>query len=328
MIRVLAGDCRDVLPTLEAEAFDCVLTSPPYWGLRDYGVGGQIGLEPTLDLYLETMAGVCREIRRVLKPGGTFWLNVGDCYAGSWGAQSREHAGKHAPNVSAMSANQVKAAQIRTGTGSASRTGLKPKDLCMVPNRLALLLQADGWWVRSEIIWAKPNPMPESVTDRPTSAHEKVWLLTKSERYFYDAEAIAEPLERPEEADRLTPAKFGGANKFTEAKKQSRLYSGNEYRGTPTGTRNSRNVWQIASQPYKGTHFATMPPTLAERCILAGCPMGGHVLDPFGGVGTTALVADRLGRNATLIDLKPDYCRQALDRCRADAPLLVEALAV
>lgn len=246
-VRVITGDCREVLPTLPADSFDCVVTSPPYFGLRDYQVNGQIGLEPTLGEYLETMVDVFRELRRVLKPTGTCWLNIGDSYAGSWGAQSREHAGKHAPNVSALSANQVKAAQNRVGTGSLSRTaGLKAKDLCMVPNRLAIMLQDDGWWVRSEIIWAKPNPMPESVTDRPTCAHEKVWLLTKSARYFYDAAAIAE--------QSISDHKSG--NGYGRSEQLSR-----GGRGAPEpwdnigGARNARNVWTFPSEPSRGVYL-------------------------------------------------------------------------
>ena len=167
-------------------------------------------------------------------------------------------------------------------------------------------------------IWAKPNPMPESVTDRPTRSHEYIFLLTKSSRYYYDSAAIAEPLDRPEEADRKTPAKFGGADKHVEAGKQSRLHSGNEYRGTDTGTRNKRSVWTVASQPFKDAHFATFPPALIEPCILAGCPEGGTVLDPFGGAGTTGLVSDRLGRSAILIELNPEYAAMAERRISGD----------
>ena len=367
-IRILTGDCRAILPTLAADSFDCCVTSPPYFGLRDYGVAGQIGLEPSLGDYLDAMVGVCREVRRALKPSGTLWLNIGDSYAGSWGAQSREHAGKHAPNVSALSANQVKAAQRKTHTGAIREPGLKPKDLMLVPARLALRLQDDGWWVRSEIIWHKPNPMPESVTDRPTCAHERVWLLSKSEHYFYDADAIREPLA-PASVARLgqdvesqsgssranggsktngtmKAVRFGGSKGQGDFGAASRRASGNAWepkavtsprhdgnnwnendgRGfMPTGAgANARNVWTIASEPYGGAHFAVMPPKLAERCILAGCPLGGHVLDPFGGAGTIGLVADRLGRHATLIELNPAYVDLASGRISDDAPLLSE----
>lgn len=314
--------------------------------LREFFVRAEIGLEPTLPEYLDAMVFVCRELRRVLKPQGTFWLNIGDSYAGSWGAQSREHAGKHAPNVSAISANQVKAAGIRTsGTGSIGRSpGLKPKDLMLVPARLALALQDDGWWVRSEIIWAKPNPMPESVTDRPTNSHEKVWLLTKSERYFYDHIAVRQPLAESSYArlaqdidgqegsaranggaktnGNMKAVRFGGNKGQGEHGSAARRASGNAWEGQETA--NLRNVWTIATQPFKDAHFATFPPELAERCIKAGCPVGGHVLDPFGGAGTTGLVADRLQRHATLIELNPDYAAMAQRRVDGDAPLFAE----
>lgn len=344
-LTIIPGDCRDVLVTLASDSVDCVVTSPPYWGLRDYGVEGQIGLEPTMQGYLETMVGICRELRRVLKPTGTFWLNIGDSYAGSWGAQSREHVGKHAPNVSALSANQIKAAQKRTRTGSIARTpGLKNKDLCMIPNRLAILLQEDGWFVRSEIIWHKPNPMPESVRDRPTCAHEKVWLLTKSAKYFYDADAIREMpsaamIQQVEdgyhgsdtkdyEAAGAQSASGTKARIIENARKRIDKQSGHGRRHAGFNGRwdalseqeqkalgaNARNVWSVPPKPFKGAHFATMPPNIVERCIRAGCPEGGHVFDPFGGSGTTGDVAKRLGRNATLIELNRAYCDMTTKR--------------
>ena len=194
---------------------------------------------------------------------------------------------------------------------------LKPKDLCMVSNRLAIALQEDGWWVRSEIIWAKPNPMPESIRDRPTSSHEKLWLLTKAERYYYDAEGVAEQTLRPEEAKWA-----GGAGG---------IHSGEAHIGTRTKVfgadpqrRNLRNVWTIATAPFPQAHFATFPPALVEPCIKAGCPAGGTVLDPFGGAGTVGLVADRLQRNAILIELNPQYAEMAEQRIRGEAPLLAE----
>lgn len=194
---------------------------------------------------------------------------------------------------------------------------LKPKDLVMIPARVALALQADGWYLRSEIIWAKPNPMPESVRDRPTRSHEVIYLLSKSDRYYYDWEAVAEPLARPNEAKRKTPGKFGGADKHAEAGKQSRLHSGNEYKGTPTGTRNRRDVWTISTKPYKEAHFATFPPDLVEPCILAGCPPGGMVLDPFGGSGTVGQVAEALSRDSILIEANPAYVDLAEKRINA-----------
>ena len=312
-VRTLNGDCRAILPTLAAEAFDCIVTSPPYWGLRDYGVDGQIGLEGALADYVEALRQVGAELRRVLKPSGTFWLNLGDSYAMS----TRGSSGKGEKQIS------------NAGTLLADRSGkipagLKPKDLCLVPERVAMALQADGWFLRSQIIWHKPNPMPESVTDRPTSAHERVFLLTKSERYFYDADAIAEQATNRPSGNK---AKSWGSNETNvrgEGSGAVETTRGFVFDGSET--RNARNVWTIASQPYSGAHFATMPPALVERRLLAGCPGGGHALDPFGGAGTTGLVADRLGRDATLIELNPDYVGLQRERISGDAPLFAEVV--
>ncbi len=288
MIKIINGDVRDVLATLPADSFDCCVTSPPYWGLRDYGVDRQIGLEPTIQAYLDTMVGVCRGIKRVLKPQGTFWLNIGDSYNGG--------------GIGGGGRGTLDGASNRARQGEARKTlvdcSLKSKDLCMIPNRLAILLQDDGWYVRSEIIWHKPNPMPESVRDRPTCAHEKVWLLTKSAKYYYNADAISELSDQP---GRKRADKVGGASHVERGQhSEGGLFTGST-------TRNARNVWQITPRPYKGAHFATFPPELVERCIKAGCPVGGVVLDPFGGSGTTGMVAMQLGRHATLIELNPDY---------------------
>lgn len=302
----LQGDVRDVLKTLPDDHFDCIVTSPPYWGLRDYGVEGQIGLEPTLAHYLDVMTAIMRECRRVLKPSGTCWLNIGDSYAATTKGSGGAGKSTPGPNRDLQNIGFQKFEPIKMSLGS-----LKPKDLCMVPNRLAIRLQDDGWWVRSEIIWHKPNPMPESVTDRPTSAHEKVWLLTKSDRYFYDADAIKEPLSCPDAADGSRI--FGGKQGVRNAKHGERT-NGRAYSSTPEVGRNCRNVWAVTTKPFKGAHFATMPPDLVEKCVKAGCPIGGLVLDPFGGAGTTGLVAERLGRHATLIELNPMYVEMAQQR--------------
>ncbi len=264
-VRIVHGDCREVLPTLEPECFDCIVTSPPYWGLRDYGVEGQIGLEPTLDAYVETMVAVGRELWRVLKPEGTFWLNLGDSYASAWVCNRRNEIGS-----GSLPAGK------RADRPNRLVNGLKEKDLCGVPWRVAFALQANGWWLRSAIVWHKPNPMPESVTDRPTSAYEMVFLLTKAERYFYDADAIAEP---------ASLNSHGATNPHAGAKQESIGQNQGGSLGVKcSGMRNARNVWTMATQPFSGAHFATMPPDLAERCIKAGCPEFvcsecGHVLD-------------------------------------------------
>ena len=274
---IYQGDALEVLRGLPSESVHCCITSPPYWGLRDYGVEGQIGLKQTLQEYVEALVEVFREVRRVLRLDGTLWLNLGDSYAGSWGSAS----------------------------------GLKPKDLVGVPWRVAFALQADGWYLRSDIIWHKPNSMPESVTDRPTKAHEYIFLLAKSRRYYYDAEAIKEPLARPEELLRKTPAVFGGRNKHDGYR--TRKHSGNEYVGTYTG-RNKRSVWTVPTKPFPEAHFAVYPPALITPCILAGCPVGGTVLDPFAGSGTTLLVATQHHRKSIGIELNPEYIEIAKRR--------------
>jgi len=314
-VTILHGDCRDVLATLPERSVQACVTSPPYYGLRSYLPDGhpdkhrEIGLEPTPDSYVAEMVAVFREVRRVLLDDGTLWLNIGDSYH-----NLRTHMNGGAPT------NTVHRGGARDGTegfGRANRNkrieGIKDKDLIGIPWLLAFALRADGWFLRSDIIWHKPNPMPESVRDRPTSAHEHVFLLTKRGSYYYDADAVAEPTEYPEGSRQDVPQ--GGFNgKGSDPRGQSAFRA-------IRNTRNARNVWTIATQPYSGAHFATMPPDLAERCIKAGTKPGDTVLDPFGGAGTTGLVADRLGRNATLIELNPAYRTLAADRITADAPL-------
>lgn len=336
-VRLIEGDCRKVMKTLPAESVHCVVTSPPYWGLRDYGVHGQIGLEDTMSEFLVAIVAVFGEIRRVLRSDGTCWVNLGDSYAtGTRRARTPTNRGKHGYW-------ENPAVNLRI---SGVADGLKPKDLCGIPWRVAFALQADGWWLRQDIIWSKPNPMPESVTDRCTKAHEYLFLLSKSERYHYDAEAIEEAagedpgpgigglaigagdhsalghaqgdrndshgVRRPRPS--RPKGSFGGKTAGAEQP---------AFRAVTT-TRNKRSVWTVPSQPFTEAHFATFPPALIEPCILAGCPEGGTVLDPFAGAGTTGLVADRLKRNAILIELNPDYAAMARRRISADAPLLAE----
>lgn len=338
-VRIINADVMDGLAQIGKDSVHCVVTSPPYWGLRDYGAEGQIGLEPTWPEHLAKMVEVFREVRRVLRADGTLWLNYGDAYAGSWGAQSR---GEAPGEKSALSGGQVYAAPKGTHTGSMKRTpGMKPKDLMMMPERLAIALCDDGWWVRSRIIWAKPNPMPESITDRPTKSHEHIWLLTKSPRYYYDADAIAEPRNSvggefvngwasgsgSHDAvswarDKGNAKSFRGGGKYTKGQHVSPDEVKRETRGNEPATsevRNARDVWTIATSPFPEAHFATFPPELAERCIKAGCPQGGTVLDPFGGSGTTGLAADRLQRNAILLELNPEYAAMAERRLSRDA---------
>lgn len=254
-IEIYHGDCRTVLGQLPANSVHCVVTSPPYWGLRDYGVDGQLGLEPTPDEYVQHMVEVFREVRRVLREDGTCWLNLGDSFAAHYSGNNGYHDGR---------VNRDK----RMGPGIPE--GLKPKDLVGIPWRVAFALQADGWWLRSDIIWHKPNPMPESVTDRPTKAHEYVFLLSKSARYYYDAEAVREKVGEPVRM----AASFRDGGVYTNNRSfdnDGGIEKATHGDGEPNlSGRNRRTVWTIATQPYKMAHFATFPEALVEPCILAG----------------------------------------------------------
>jgi DNA modification methylase len=289
---LLQADAR-ALP-IAAGSVACVVTSPPYWGLRDYGHGDQLGLEPTPDAYVGTLVGVFRELRRVLKADGTVWLNLGDSYA------NPDKGGYQPSRVKAEdSLQRGNLASDFYGAPNRNWQGVAPKNLVGIPWRVAFALQADGWYLRSDIIWSKPNPMPESVTDRPTKAHEYVFLLTQAERYYYDAAAIAEraiPQRRTGDSWHQCPA-----NLALEATGKRHGRAG--LNGPSGDTRNCRSVWTVTTMPYAGAHFATMPEALAERCILAGSPLGGVVLDPFCGSGTTVAVAERLGRHGVGVDL-------------------------
>lgn len=266
-INTQTGNCLDILPTMEAGSVNCCVTSPPYFGLRDYGNDEQIGLEETPEAFVESMVNVFREVKRVLADDGTLWLNLGDSYG-------------------------------------------KEKQLIGIPWRVALALQADGWYLRQDIIWSKPNPMPESVTDRCTKAHEYIFLLSKSPKYFYDADAI-KTQSSIESQKRLLRGVSDNHKNINGAPGQTK-HSMNQPRTRREGeldeTRcNKKSVWEVTTKPYSGAHFATFPPDLIKPCIMAGCPTGGTVLDPFGGSGTTGMVALELGRSAELIELNPDY---------------------
>lgn len=285
-INIHTGNCLDILPTMEEGSVNCCVTSPPYFGLRDYGHDEQIGLEETPEAFVESMVNVFREVKRVLADDGTLWLNLGDSYNGSGGAGGDYNKGGLKEGQPKFRGNKV--------------DFLKPKDLIGIPWRVAFALQADGWYLRQDIIWSKPNPMPESVTDRCTKAHEYIFLLSKKPKYYYDAEPIREPVK--DTSGSINGAPLRGDHVMTEGgrKTESRQYD--EIKGA-----NKRSVWNVNTQPYSGAHFATFPPDLIKPCILAGCPSGGTVLDPFGGSGTTGMVALELGRNAELIELNPDY---------------------
>jgi site-specific DNA-methyltransferase (adenine-specific) len=279
---------------LPEQSIHCCVTSPPYFGLRDYGMVEQIGLEPTPDQFVAELVKVFREVRRVLRDDGTLWLNLGDSY-------------------NAYNANRGASTSISDGTAGRDHPRhkqglttptLKSKDLIGIPWRVAFALQADGWYLRQDIIWHKPNPMPESVTDRCTKAHEYLFLLSKSARYHYDSEAIKEP--------GVKGAAGSSFNKGKTATHQMGRSSGKDR--SDSDTRNRRSVWTVATKPYRGAHFATFPPALVEPCILAGCPVGGTVLDPFSGSATTGQVALANGRSYVGCELNPDYHELAQQR--------------
>jgi DNA modification methylase len=307
---ILLGDVRERLADVEPGSVQTCVTSPPYWGLRDYGHDGQLGLESTPDEYVARMVGVFREVRRVLADDGTLWLNLGDSYAGSGkGAWSNDETRQ-------LNRHRVKERYVPTRAESplAGKTpdGLKPKDLVGIPWRVAFALQADGWWLRQDIIWHKPNPMPESIRDRCTKSHEYLFLLAKSERYFYDNEAIAEQALHSSLGNvERKPATLRGAPKDG--------VSGNvPWEGD---TRNRRSVWTIATKPFRGAHFAVMPQALAEPCVLAGSRADDLVLDPFTGSGTVGVVALRHGRRFVGVELNSEYAEIARDRIEGDQPM-------
>jgi DNA modification methylase len=366
-VRILNADVFDGLSRLESASVDCVVTSPPYWGLRDYGTGSwiggdpdcehrspsmregreearpvlsgspatnsaqlihfrhsscgkcgairqdcQIGLEESADKHVEVLKRVFAEVRRVLKPEGTHWINYGDGYATSPNGNTHlTHDGRYRSKR-----------DDRTHTDKPFSTvggGIKRKDLLLVSAKLAQALRDDGWWLRADVIWVKPNPKPESIKDRPTQAYEHVFLFSKSERYYYDAEAVREPHVTPR---RYRSRKHGRqafrGQESLRARGNMEACSKPEDRYFHEGGRNLRNVWVIPTEPYPGAHFATMPLALASLCIRAGCPERGIVLDPFGGAGSTAVAASRLGRESILIELNPDFCDMARRRCAED----------
>jgi len=301
--KILVGDCLERMRELPDGCVHTCVTSPPYFGLRDYGVDGQIGLEATPEEFVAKMVEVFREVRRVLRDDGTLWLNLGDSY----NSAGREGHGTRTG--------------CKQGTNRASATGsdacrpsvewLKPKDLIGIPWRVAFALQADGWYLRQDIIWHKPNPMPESVRDRCTKSHEYIFLFAKSERYYFDNVAIKDPAT----CDRVRGPALHGDLKSTNG-------NGGLSRREPDDFRNRRSVWTVPTKAFRGAHFATFPPDLIEPCILAGAPADGMVLDPFNGAGTTGLVALRNGRRYIGCELNPEYATMAARRIIDDAPML------
>ena len=299
---IIYGDCRDKLKELELESVQTCVTSPPYWGLRDYGHDDQLGLEETPEEFTDNMVEVFRQVKRVLKDDGTLWLNLGDSYSGSGkgtaGNLGKKHNERH----------------LEHKTGGIIPIGLKQKDLVGIPWRVAFALQADGWYLRQDIIWHKPNPMPESVTDRCTKSHEYIFLLSKSAKYFYDADAIKE------EANSVPSSFRNSARYVNQGTAPSNSNPGIESGVLTLGNfdsayRNKRSVWTVTTKPYSEAHFATFPEKLIEPCIQAGSKVGDIVLDPFFGSGTTGEVAERFGRNYIGIELNEDYKSLQQKRC-------------
>lgn len=316
--RILQGDWIEQLKSWPDNSIQCCVTSPPYWGLRDYGVDGQLGLEKTPEEYAEKIVVGFREVKRVLRDDGTLWLNLGDSYAGSWGDSG------HRPERTGTPGHQrEKNSEFINRNGhptfnpptSKKILGLKPKDLCGIPWRVAFALQSDGWYLRQDIIWSKPNPMPESVTDRCTKSHEYIFLLTKSARYFYDAEAIKE-IQAESSAERALYGWNGrnddGSNGARTGAgirkmKESGMSMGEAGLIPLDGMRNKRSVWSVTTKPYKEAHFATFPPEIPRICIMAGSKPGDVVLDPFTGSGTTGQEALKLGRDFIGCELNQKY---------------------
>lgn len=365
VIELWVGDCREVLAGLASESVNCIITSPPYFGLRDYDMAAQLGLESSPAEFVSNLVGVLREARRVLRSDGTLWLNLGDSYAGSGrggnptAATSTLEGSQTSQEASIVSRRPRLAKEVGATARTAAATGhtrlrgsVKSKSLLGMPWRVAFALQDDGWILRQDIIWHKPNPMPESVRDRCTKSHEYMFLFSKAAAYYFDQAAIKEPvtlstvarLSQPGLADQAgsdrVPGKTNGRMKAVghlpgnKTHKGTTAYEGGDekmrtkaglvaycerVRADPSlmAKRNKRSVWTIATRGFKGSHFATFPPALVEPCVLAGCPVGGTVLDPFAGAGTTGLVARQHGRASILIELNPEYAQMAADRLNA-----------
>jgi DNA modification methylase len=341
MHQLFCGDALEILKTLPDASVQTCVTSPPYFGLRDYGMAGHIGLEETPDAFVQKLVAIFREVHRLLKEDGTLWLNLGDSYAGSWGNYSGKNRGAGrqrvirngsvVPNPAYDGHENWRPPTASKGLGN----GIKPKDLIGIPWRVAFALQQDGWYLRQDIIWHKPNPMPESVTDRCTKAHEYIFLLSKSPTYYFDNEAIKEPaiygsmdrLARAADGHKSNPSSLnnGIRPRDTRAGKGRIAYEGKRTLDTSgrngqesfvsiAETRNKRSVWTVTTKPYKGAHFATFPTDLIEPCILAGSKVNDTVLDPFAGTFTTGFVAKSFGRHAIGIELNPEYLKLAEDR--------------
>lgn len=323
-LTIIHGDALSSLRTMESESAQTCVTSPPYWNLRDYGHEFQIGLEKTPEEYVARLVEVFAEVKRVLRRTGTLWLNLGDSYAGSgcgWNTQEgKQQTNRNWRNVEETKAfsrsKRIPRGSGRWGGGNAPAVNCKPKDLVGIPWMVAFALRADGWYLRSDIIWSKPNPMPESVTDRPTKSHEYIFLLSKSQKYHFDNDAVRVPYSL-DSISRYDSPMMGTAPTARQPNGDigRRERDKNLRDPNPLG-RNIRTVWTVTTRPFADAHFATFPPELITPCILAGAPIGGVVLDPFAGSGTTGKVAIELGRKAILIEPKVEYVEMIKRRCQ------------
>jgi DNA modification methylase len=327
---ILIGDAFEQLALLPNESVHCVVTSPPYWGLRDYGVDGQLGLEKTPQEYINNMRLIFEQVRRVLKNDGTLWLNLGDSYCGGGNNRGARSDFK----------KSIKQASNRGAIGQAAKFGvhnfrsneIKQKDLVGIPWMMALALRNDGWYLRQDIIWHKPNPMPESVRDRCTKAHEYIFLLSKSKKYFFDVDAIKEPAicghrgssfdsDSDSDSDRKTKPNLGLKPRPSQVRGEfngkTQAMPGREAFRAIKEMRQKRSVWTVTPKPFKGAHFATFPVDLIEPCILAGSKPGDTILDPFFGAGTVGVAAKKHGRNFIGIEINPEYAAMATKRIGA-----------
>jgi DNA modification methylase len=312
MIEVRRGDALQCLRTMPEGSVNTCITSPPYYGLRDYGVDGQIGQERTPDEYVARLVDVFREVRRVLKDDGNLWLNLGDSYSGSG-----KGTGGNSPKQSTSPGSYFNLRKFETPAG------VKSKDLLGIPWLVAFALRADGWYLRSDIIWSKPSPMPESVRDRPTRSHEHIFLLTKNARYFYNWQDARDSMSPQWVAAVSSSAvyRYGGNNKWAQS--ENRGLASGKAAELGDGLANWRDVWRIAGEGFADAHFAVMPSEIVTKCIIAGCPAGGTVLDPFAGSGTTLKVAIEMGRQAIGIELNPEYAEMIESRTRTQIGLAI-----
>jgi DNA modification methylase len=306
-VTILLGSALDILKTIPDSTIQCVVTSPPYFGLRDYGIDGQIGVEHTPMEYINNLLSIFREVKRTLKNDGTLWVNIGDSYAGSMNG-SNDHRNKD--GLGMVPSDRYKGQKP-------GLAGLKSKDLIGIPWMLAFALRSDGWYLRQDIIWSKPNPTPESVKDRCTKSHEYIFLFSKSKHYYYNAEAIKEPqkytsIRRAYSNNNVSERKDANSNEYAiSGNSQNKSYElmRNKLENGWDPNRNKHDVWTITTKPYKGAHFASYPPDLIDPCILAGSRPGDTILDPFNGSGTTGEVAIRHRRNYIGIEIKPEYIK-------------------